>query len=54
MTACEEGEGMGKDATSFAVIVVGGGSGLIQAAQGQWQSIAAQGCGAQQARLIEQ
>jgi hypothetical protein len=39
-TACEEGEGMGNDATSFAIIVIGGGNGLIQAVQGQWRLIA--------------
>ncbi len=32
--ACEEGEGMGNDGTSFAVVVGGGGDGSIQAAQG--------------------
>jgi hypothetical protein len=29
MTACEEGEGMGNNAMSFAVVVVGGGDGSI-------------------------
>jgi hypothetical protein len=52
--ACEEGEGMGNDAMSFAIIIVGGGNGSIQAAQGQWRLIAMQGPGAQQAGLIEQ
>jgi hypothetical protein len=51
--ACEEGEGMGIDATSFAAIIIGGGDGSIQAAQGQWWSIATQGGGAQQAGLIK-
>jgi hypothetical protein len=45
---------MGNNAMSFAVIVVGGGDGLIQAAQGQRRLITAQGCGTQWAGLIEQ
>ncbi len=45
---------MGINATSFTVIIVGGGDRLIQAAQGQQQSIATQSCGAQQAGLMEQ
>jgi hypothetical protein len=52
--ACEEGEGMGNDATSFAVIVLSGSNRSIQAAQAQRWSITMQGCGAQRARLIEQ
>jgi hypothetical protein len=35
-TTFEEGERMGNDGTSFAVIVGGSGNGLIQASQGQW------------------
>jgi hypothetical protein len=45
---------MGNNAMSFAVIVVGGGNSLIQAAQGQWRSITTRGCGAQRAGLIKQ
>ncbi len=51
--ACEEGEEMDNDATSFDIVIGGGGNGSIQAAQGRQQSIAAQGCGAQQAGPIE-
>jgi hypothetical protein len=53
---CEEGEGMGNEARSFAIGSGGGGGGdgLIQAAQGQQWSIAAQGRGVQRAEPIEQ
>jgi hypothetical protein len=51
--ACEKGEGMGNNATSFAVIVGGRGNGSIQAAQGQRRSITARGRGAQRAGPIE-
>jgi hypothetical protein len=44
--ACEKGERMGNNATSFVIVVVGGSDGLIQAAQGQWWSFKKQGCGA--------
>jgi hypothetical protein len=44
---------MGNNGTSFTVVIGGGGDGLIQAAQGQWRSIASQGCGVQWARPIE-
>ncbi len=54
MVACEEGEGMGNNTMSFAVIVIGGGDGSIQAAQGQLRLITAQGPGARRAGLIEQ
>jgi hypothetical protein len=50
---CEEGEGMGNDTMSFAIGSGGGGDGSIQAAQGQWQSIAAQGDGEQWAGPIK-
>jgi hypothetical protein len=53
-TACEEGEGMGNNGASFAVVVGGSSEGLIQAAQGRWRSIAMQDCGVQQAGLIKQ
>jgi hypothetical protein len=45
-TACVE-EGMDNDALSFDVVLDGSGNRLIQAAQGGWQLIAVQGCGAQ-------
>jgi hypothetical protein len=54
MMACQEEEGMGKDAVSFAVIVIVVGNGLIQASQGQWRLIAVQGCGAQWPKPIKQ
>jgi hypothetical protein len=53
MMACQEEECMGKDAASFAIIVIIVGNGLIQAAQGQWRLIAVQGCGAQWPKLIK-
>ncbi len=43
MMACEKGEGMGNDATLFAVIVIVGGNESVQAAQGQRRSIASHG-----------
>ncbi len=51
--ACEDGEGIGNDTRSFAIILISGGNRLIQASQGQWWSIATQGCGAQWAGLIK-
>ncbi len=41
MTACEEGDEMGNNATSFANILVGGNNGSIQDTQGQQRLIAA-------------
>jgi hypothetical protein len=54
MTACEEEEGMGNNAMSFALIVIVIGNGSIQAAQGQWQLISVRGHGAKWAEPIEQ
>jgi hypothetical protein len=53
-TACEEEEGMGNNAMSFALIVIVIGNGSIQAAQGQQQLISVQGHGAKWAKPIEQ
>jgi hypothetical protein len=44
---------MGKNATSFAIIVGGSGDGSIQAAKRQWWLIATQGHLAQWAGSIE-
>ncbi len=51
----EEGEGMGNNAMSFAVIGGSGGGGnrSIQAFQGQQWSITMQGCGVQKAEPIK-
>jgi hypothetical protein len=46
-TASEEGEDMGNNGTSFTIVLGVGGKGLIQATQGQWQSVAAQQRGVQ-------
>jgi hypothetical protein len=45
---------MDNKARSFAVVVLGGSNKSIQAAQGQRQLIAVQGCGAQRAGPIKQ
>ncbi len=45
--ACEEGERMGNNKTSFAIVIGSSGNGLIPAAQGQWRLITAQGSEAQ-------
>jgi hypothetical protein len=52
-TACEEGEGMGNNAMSFAGIICSGSNRSIQAAQGQQRSIAMQGYGVRWAGPIE-
>jgi hypothetical protein len=44
---------MGNNGMSFAIVIGVGGNGLIQAAQGQQQSIAVKGHGAQQTRPIK-
>jgi hypothetical protein len=44
---------MGNSAMSIAIMVVGGGNGSIQAAQGQRRLISMQGCRAERAGLIK-
>ncbi len=52
--ACKEGERMGNNGTSFAIVGGGSGDRSIKASQGRRRSIAARGCGVQRAGTIEQ